>query len=162
MMRNKAKTILIMGMVMMLYLTATMPAADAAPRIIHRPPMSVSAGTPLEINVTVMDTVKIEKVTLNYRHMGEKENTSVDMKKVSGNETEATYEATLPGNDVTTGYIFYVFNITDATGDTITETYTASVTEAKESGGQLGVFIMAMVVAVIFIILEIGLKYRHI
>jgi len=159
---NRTKAILIVGIVMMLYLTAAVPATDAAPRIVHRPPMSVSAGTPLKMNVTVRDTVKIEKVTLNYRHMGEKENASVDMKKVSGNETEATYEATLPGNEVTTGYIFYAFNITDANGYTITETYTASVTEAKESSGQLGVFIMAMVVAVIFIILEIGLKYRHI
>ncbi len=160
MMRNKA--ILIVGIVMMLYLTAAIPVADAAPRILHRPPMSVRAGTPLKINVTVMDTVKIEKVTLSYRHMGEKENLSVDMKKVSGNETEGVYEATLPENEVATGYIFYAFNITDENGETLTEAYTASVTEAKESGGQLGVFITAMVVAIIFIILEIGLKYRHI
>ncbi len=162
MMKNKATSIFIVGIIMMLYLTVTIPAVGAAPRIVHRPPMSVSAGTPLEINVTVKDTVKIETVTLNYRHMGEKENSSIDMKKVSGNETEATYEASLPGKEVTEGYIFYTFNITDENGDTITETYTASVTEAKDSGGQLGVFVMAMVVAIIFIILEIGLKYRHI
>lgn len=161
MMQNSRWAMLISGFIIII-LIAAIPTGAAGPRIAHQPPMSVSAGTPLKINVTVVDNVKIEGVTLNYRHVGDKENSSVDMKRIEGNDTEAVYEVALPENEVTEGYIFYYFNITDANGSTATETYTTSVTEKVKTGGQLGVFIMAMVVAVIFIILEIGLKYRHI
>lgn len=148
--------------IMSVLLTLGLPAAGAAPMIVHHPPMSVSAGMPITINVSVVDTVHIEKVTLNYRYVGETENRSLNMEKVSGNSTSATYEVTIDGKETRAGYMFYTFNITDADGSTISPTYTASIGEAEESGGQLGIFIMAMVVAVIFIILEIGLKYRHI
>jgi len=160
-MRQNIRLAMLIGGFIIIILSTAMPTGLAAPRIVHHP-QSVSAGTPLKINVTVIDNVEIEGVRLNYRHMGDKENSSLDMKRVKGNDTEAVYEAVLPENEVTEGYIFYSFNITDAGGSTTTQTYTTSVTERVKNGGQLGVFIMAMVVAVIFIILEIGFKYRYI
>ena len=159
---KKHNTALLALILIIICIIASLPVADAAPKIAHRPPMSVSAGTPLKINISISDSTKIESVVLNYRHMGENKNTSLTMEKVSGNNTAATYEATIDGDEVIAGYIFYNFNITDEDGYTISSTYTASVSEAEKTGGQLGIFVMAMVVAIIFIILEIGLKYRHI
>ncbi|GEM_PF-2400763 len=162
-MRKDAARAAIIAVILLAFIVpAASSSAGATPKIVHRPPMSVSAGTPLKINMSVSDSVKIEGVVLNYRHAGEKENTSLTMKRVSGNDTVATFEVTIDKKDVTAGYIFYTFNITDEDGYTISPTYTASVSVESGGSSQFSVFIMAMVVAIIFIILEIGLKYRHI
>ncbi len=93
------------------YQIAVLP--NEPPSIQHTPVTNLTPGSPIPITATATDnTNSLASVTLFYRQTGDLTYTSLSMSNTSGD----TYEATIPGSDVTQTGISYYISATDNFG----------------------------------------------
>jgi hypothetical protein len=88
---------------------------NSAPEIVHTPPASFSAGSPVPVTATVTDDGTLTGVELFYRQQGRLEFTPVAM-----TSSGSTFSATIPGSDVTSFGLDYYVAATDDDGITRT------------------------------------------
>lgn len=98
-----------------------------APTFEHTAPVETYAGMNLPLSIHVQDNVSISSVTLQYQ------NTSgewVDLaaERASGSYNDATYTASIPGDDIGEPSVSYRWHIVDFGGNEVTsDTYEVSV-----------------------------------
>ena len=84
----------------------------------HSPVTEFTPGSPISISATIIDTTNfLDSTTLYYRQVGDLTYTSVEMTNTGGD----TYEAEIPGSDVTSDGIQYYIEATDNFGIRNTE-----------------------------------------
>lgn len=83
-----------------------------APSITHTSITSVSEEQPVTVSAEVTDKTGVDEVVLHYRKGGETGFSSIPMNAVE----DDTYEATIPGNDVTSRGIDYFITARDPAG----------------------------------------------
>ncbi len=98
------------------YQIAILP--NEPPEIDHTPVTELTSGSPIPISATVIDdTDALESTTLYYRQIGDLTYTTVEMTNTGGD----TYEAEIPGSEVTDDGVQYYIEATDNFGVRNTE-----------------------------------------
>lgn len=108
---------------------------DLEPPVIeHEAPGSTFEGMPVTLEVHVSDNISIIQVQVEYdRQDGSKR--IVEAHKVSGDHKNATYQATIPGEDVLTGDFVYRIKAVDFGGnETVTEDFVIPVNATPTVG----------------------------
>lgn len=98
-----------------------------APTYTHEAPADTYAGMNLPLSITVKDNISVASVTLQYQ---DKDGNwqSVDAKRTSGNYSEGTYSAEIPGSAVAVPSVAYKWKIVDyGQNEVNTDTYTVNV-----------------------------------
>lgn len=98
-----------------------------APTYEHSAPAETYSGMSLPLSIHVQDNVSISSVTLQYQNTtGDWVN--LDAERASGSYNDATYTATIPGDDIAEPSVSYRWRIVDFGGnDVSTDTYEVSV-----------------------------------
>ncbi|WP_062238238.1 S8 family peptidase [Fictibacillus sp. FJAT-27399] len=105
-----------------------------APTYTHEAPADTYAGMGLRLSITVKDNVSVSSVTLQYQDR-EGNWQSVDAERTSGNYSEGTYSAVLPGNAVAVPTVSYRWKIADyGQNDVTTDTYSVDVHPGISTG----------------------------
>lgn len=88
--------------------------------------MYVGMDTPLQISV--QDNISVEQVELQYHGADNNEWTTVETNLVDGDESDGTYEATIPQDAISQPSLTYRWQIVDYAGNTVTsDAYQVSV-----------------------------------
>ncbi|TYS69108.1 S8 family serine peptidase [Sutcliffiella horikoshii] len=98
-----------------------------APTFEHTAPAETYAGMSLPLSIHVQDNVSISSVTLQYQNTA---GDWVDLaaERASGSYNDATYTASIPGDDIGEPSVSYRFHIVDFGGNEVTsDTYEVSV-----------------------------------
>lgn len=132
-------------------------ANDFAPKIVHTPVTSATAGTDISIEATVTDTdgtpVAAGGVTLKYRKTGDQAWCSVSMSNGSGG---THYTAKIPASVVTSAGVQYkIVAVDTASKENSTDTYAVSVTGKSETFGfgQPMIWVILLVIVIIVVLL---------
>ncbi|MCM3619498.1 S8 family serine peptidase [Sutcliffiella horikoshii] len=98
-----------------------------APTFEHTAPAETYAGMNLPLSIHVQDNVSISSVTLQYQNTAG-EWVDLAAERASGSYNDATYTASIPGDDIGEPSVSYRWHIVDFGGNEVTtDTYEVSV-----------------------------------
>lgn len=98
------------------------------PEYSYDAPDSTYEGMDLPLEIDVTDNVGITKVELQYRQDSDDDWTTIDAEKADGNYLDATYDATIPGDDIAKPSLSYRWHIVDyGENDVTTDVYDVDV-----------------------------------
>ncbi|MEH7223098.1 S8 family serine peptidase [Bacillus sp. JJ1566] len=100
---------------------------EAAPTFEHTAPSETYAGMDLPLSISVQDNVSITSVVLQYENQAG-EWVNVAATQTSGTYKEGTYEAVIPGEEISVPSVSYRFQVVDfGQNDVTTDVYEVSV-----------------------------------
>ncbi|NMH72500.1 S8 family serine peptidase [Bacillus sp. RO2] len=98
-----------------------------APTFEHTAPAETYSGMSLPLSIYVQDNVSISSVTLQYQNTAG-EWVDLAAERASGSYNDATYTASIPGDDIGEPSVSYRFHIVDFGGNEVTsDTYEVTV-----------------------------------
>src|SRR5690625_2287296 len=107
---------------------------NEAPEYIHDKPETVFSGVAQEFIIQASDNVSVTSVTLTYR-MNEEEERTIETKQISGDYKKGEYLATISGEDIGSGTLFYYWTVKDhGNNETRTEEFEIKVKEKLSVG----------------------------
>ncbi|MGG1572904.1 S8 family serine peptidase [Fictibacillus sp. NRS-1165] len=105
-----------------------------APNYTHEAPSETYAGMDLPLSITVKDNVSVSSVTLQYQN-NEGNWQSAEAERTSGNYSEGTYSAVLPGDAVAVPSVSYRWKVVDfGQNDVTTDSYSVNVRPGITAG----------------------------